>query len=387
MADNSFLLYAGGYWTTTSAAYFSHQNTRIESGEINGTCLPLDTVGIMNGCIDALYQVELYPEMAYNNTYDFQAISKDMYEDALNNFTKPGGCRDQILECRALGETYDPYETAINATVNDVCVAATVWCAQYVQGAYFASNRSAFDMQDTLPDPLPPGYVIGFFNQEWVQQELGAHVNFTSDSLLINNIFLYLTGDPARRAGMLDMEYLLSSGVKIALVYGDRDYRCPWLGAENLSLKANWIGAEEFRAAGYETIEVNPSYTGGVVRQHGNLSFSRVFDAGHDVSWYQPETVYTIFNRAMFDTDVATGRFPTNGVGNNYTTSGPLSSWQWKNSLGPSPKVQCYIYLVPSTCTAEQYAALQNGTAEIVDFIVVKPDGSDGVPIGSNLGG
>ena len=81
---------------------------------------------------------------------------------------------------------------------------------------------------------------------------------------------------------MIDVEYLLNSGVKVTLVYGDRDQRCGWKGIENLSLKADWSGADDFQAAGYAYIHTNGSYDGGVVRQHGNLSFSRVFEAGHD---------------------------------------------------------------------------------------------------------
>jgi carboxypeptidase C (cathepsin A) len=68
----------------------------------------------------------------------------------------------------------------------------------------------------------------------------------------------------------------------VALIYGDRDQRCPWLGGEHLSLAAKWPGSEGFNAAGYEYVKTNDSYNGGVVRQHGNLSFTRVFEAGHD---------------------------------------------------------------------------------------------------------
>lgn len=107
-------------------------------------------------------------------------------------------------------------------------------------------------------------------------------MNFSSDSWLINNLFVYTTGDDFRYAGMKDVEYILDQGIKIALIYGDRDYRCPWLGVEHLSLEANWTGADDFRSAGYADIKTNASYNGGVVRQHGNLSFSRVFEAGHD---------------------------------------------------------------------------------------------------------
>jgi carboxypeptidase D len=111
---------------------------------------------------------------------------------------------------------------------------------------------------------------------------MGSPVNFTGDSLLVNNVMLYKTADIIARAGMKDVEYLLDSGVKVALVYGDRDYRCPWVGVENLAIKANWTGADEFRSSGYEYVHTNKSYDGGVVRQHGNLSFTRVFEAGHD---------------------------------------------------------------------------------------------------------
>ena len=123
---------------------------------------------------------------------------------------------------------------------------------------------------------------MGFFNQHWVQKELGVPVNFTGNSLLAQNGILGLAGDLFRREGMKDVEYLLNSGVKVTLIYGDRDQRCPWLGVEKLSLAANWNGADKFQAAGYAHIRTNDSYDGGVVRQHGKLSFSRVFEAGHD---------------------------------------------------------------------------------------------------------
>ena len=115
-----------------------------------------------------------------------------------------------------------------------------------------------------------------------MQEELGVPLNWTQDSWLSNNLLYEVTGDDTRAAGMEDIEYLLENGVTVALAYGDRDYRCPWTGAEQLSLHANWTGHEAFRNAGYQDLETNATYNGSVVRQHGNLSFSRVFEAGHD---------------------------------------------------------------------------------------------------------
>jgi hypothetical protein len=53
------------------------------------------------------------------------------------------------------------------------------------------------------------------------------------------------------------------------------------LGGEQISLAIQSSSSTGFRASGYASISTNDSYIGGVVRQHGNLSFSRVFDAGH----------------------------------------------------------------------------------------------------------
>ncbi|OQN96342.1 hypothetical protein B0A48_17598 [Cryoendolithus antarcticus] len=326
LAGNSY----GGYWVSTSAAHFQRQNSRIEAGEFHGKCLHLDSAVITNGCIDLLYQTEWYPRMAYNYTYNVSFITEQEYTESLYNWTKPGGGRDLILECRALGAAYDPTEFAINSTVNEVCIEALGYRFAYVAGAYTATGRSAFDMAALNPNPLPPDYVAGWANRAWVQEALGVPVNFTSTSNLVTNQFVYGSGDFLRRAGLPDVEYLLDQGVKVTLIYGDRDYRCPWLDVEQLSLQANWSGAESFRKAGYEQIVVNDSYVGGVVRQYGGLSFSRVFQAGHDVSFYQPETSYQIFNRALANRDAE---------------------------------------------------ALANGTAVIENFIVTKP-GPGGGPIG-----
>ncbi|KAJ5619063.1 hypothetical protein N7510_003047 [Penicillium lagena] len=41
---------------------------------------------------------------------------------------------------------------------------------------------------------------------------------------------------------------------------------------------------------------------------HGNFSFTHVYEAGHEVPAYQTETAYEIFYRALFNRDLATGK-------------------------------------------------------------------------------
>jgi carboxypeptidase C (cathepsin A) len=349
IAGNSY----GGYWISTSMAYFERQNVKIEAGEIEGTCLNLGTAVITNGGIDFLVQTESYPTMAHNNTYSLKAISDDLFIASQNNYTKPGGCRDLIQQCRALGDLSDPDELNLNDTVNALCASATDYCYLYVVGAFDSSGRSAFDMASKLPNPWPPVYTTGWANKAWVQQALGARVNFTENSYVSQAIMF---ADISRRNGLKDLEYLLSRGIGVALIYGDRDYRCPWIGGEQLSTAANWTGAATYRNAGYEEIHTNSSYVGGVAKQHGLLSFSRVFQAGHDVAWYQPETSLQIFDRAISGRDIPTGRKRL-GSGRHaakWSTKGPLSAYGWTEKLPDSPPVECYLYDIATTCAENQ---------------------------------
>ncbi|KAK0278736.1 hypothetical protein LTR35_009000 [Friedmanniomyces endolithicus] len=371
----------GGYTVPVTAAYFVSQNEKIQNEKLNGSAaveLPVDTIGFTNGCTDLLYQLEYYPQMAYNNTHGLQVINETVYEMAM---AAVPACLQLVRDCRSLSEEYVPDEFAFNETVNAVCTNATATCAAIGAAYDMVSNRSDFDMAHMKPDPFPPYYLAGYLNQDWVQKELGVPVNYTEDSNLVANIFLALTGDPSVVRGLEKLEYLLSSGVKVALVYGDRDYRCPWLGGEALSLQANWTGAGDFRAAGYEYIHTNPSYSGGVVRQHGNLSFSRVFESGHDAK--EPETNFQIFNRALFNKDIASGRLPTSGRFNKYSTTGPSSSFSIKDVLPRVPDPICYVYTVGSACTVDQYVAFEKGNATVVEFVVTDPNGGGGPILGS----
>jgi carboxypeptidase C (cathepsin A) len=87
----------------------------------------------------------------------------------------------------------------------------------------------------------------------------------------------FILGDSLKKLGNL-----LDRGVKVALFYGDRDYQCNWPGGEAISLAIESRLSSGFKKAGYTEIQTNDSYVGGFVRQHGNLSFARVFQAAHE---------------------------------------------------------------------------------------------------------
>jgi carboxypeptidase C (cathepsin A) len=360
--------------------------------------LKLDTLGIENGCIDAVSQALSWPEFAYNNTYGFQMINETVYKELVQQVTDPeAGCLAAIHNCRQIANVGDPQFYANNKTVNDVCALAMQQCWPLLTISLAYADRDAFDIAQIDSQRFPGYQHISFFNQRWVQQGLGVPLNYTDNANLTNLYFLE-DGD-AFRQNQSSIEYLLEKDVQVALVYGDRDSRCNWIGVENVSLTVEYPDAPKFRDAGYADLRTNETYSGGVVRQYDGFSFSRVFDAGHAVSAFQPQTAYEIFNRVMFRRDVATGLVPagseqqrTSGskrrssrisrfkhsargadTKSHYQSQGPSSSWHIKNNLPASPPRVCNLWLAPPTCTENQIEALANGTASTQDFIVKSP--------------
>ena len=88
------------------------------------------------------------------------------------------------------------------------------------------------------------------------------------------------------------------------------------------------------------------------------------------VPYYQPETAYRIFQRAMANTDIATGQTDLD-TQNEYSTSGPDNVAQIKNPVPKIPPSACYMWNVVGTCTSEQITMLTNGTAIVQDYIFV----------------
>lgn len=275
-----------------------------------------------------------------------------------------------IVACREISVISDPENTGVNETVNNVCAEAENFCYEFVRGPYLdVSGRNYYDMTAFDPDPVPENFYVGFLNQPHVQAAMGVPLNWTQSSSAVSTAFRSI-GDYVRPGWIEDLAYLLERGIKVTLAYGDRDYACNWIGGEVVSLAINYTGSEGFRSAGYAPIHANDSYVGGLVRQYGNLSFSRVFQAGHEIPYYQPETSYRIFMRALFNKDISTGEEDTYTDGEAYSSEGSPDTWAYKNELPPQPTHFCYS-LAPETCSEEQIESLEDGTAVVRNWIVV----------------
>ena len=74
----------------------------------------------------------------------------------------------------------------------------------------------------------------------------------------------------------------------------------------------------KFRQAGYEPFMVDGTQY-GEVRQYGNFSFMRIYEAGHEVPFYQPKASLELFRRVLGNLILSDG---SEAVTADYETEG-----------------------------------------------------------------
>ncbi|KAH7092930.1 carboxypeptidase-like protein S1 [Paraphoma chrysanthemicola] len=359
----------GGRYGPAMMSFWEEQNQRIENGTWDGGpgeqfIFHLDTLLIVSGCIDRYVQFPYYPQQAFReNGFGVEAVNETVYNGMVASIPE---CLERIQSCRDVAAISDPENLGINATVNAACEDAETFCRENIVTPYNEySGLDYYDISTQSPPPFPAGFHQGFLNREWVQAELGVPLNWTGSSPQASNAYRDI-GDYPRDSWLDDLGFLLDNGIKVSLLYGDLDFACPWASGDAVAKAINWTGSEGYANALYADIQTNDSYVGGLVRQYGNLSYIRTYQAGHAIPSYQPETAYKIFTRALFNLDIATGTQSTAG---QYSSPGRAVP-DTQLVPGAQDLTYCYTYAA-SSCYDWQIEAIVNGTAEICNWLFV----------------
>ncbi|OJD20220.1 hypothetical protein ACJ73_08447, partial [Blastomyces percursus] len=305
----------GGHYGPSFLKYFREQNQLIANGATDGIQLEFNTLGIINGWIDFEIQFPYYPEFAVNNTYGIKPLNQSTVDYMKFSQTREGGCADSISACEQMNRT----DIIADAT----CADALSICRSTVEAPWYtSSDRGVYDIRHPHDDPTPPTHFINYLNQPHIQNALGVNINYTSaENMHIFAAFM-LTGDLVRPLFLNYLAELLDSHVRVALIYGDADYISNWFGGEAVSLQVEYSRAEQFRRAGYAPFMVGDKEY-GATREYGNFSFTRVYDAGHKVPYYQPLASLHLFNRSITGMDISTGQVRIDAT---YSTTGSEKS-------------------------------------------------------------
>ncbi|WPG97568.1 carboxypeptidase s1 like a [Acrodontium crateriforme] len=394
---NLFTESYGGKFGPAFASFFEQQNQLRKSGALksnNTLLIQLESVGILDGLVDDLIQDAQYPKFAYNNTYGIQAISQTDEINALGTFSGTGMCSDQIINCRAAMASTDPNGYGDVPATNLICKNAEYACNN-VTAAYISAGYDPYDIRQKYPSPDPPAAYQEYLNNGSVLSSIGAKVNYTESNKYVQQGFI-ATGDTIRGGQIEDLAYLLSKGIRVALIYGDADFVCNWYGGEAISFAVaaqlpsypSQIAGQSnpptyasgFSNAGYAEIVVNSSYVGGAVRQYGNLSFSRIYDAGHFVPFYQPETAFTVFTRVIQGTDIATGNIIDLST---YNSTGAANSTHTNKIPSSTPSSICWVRSWNTSCTDDDTTAMLAGKGVVANGIFFQDAASVSFPTSS----
>ncbi len=380
---NLFAESYGGKYAPVFASYFEEQNQARLNGSLsrNGTLeVRLEVVGIINGIIDDLIQDQYFTQFGYNNTYGIKVFNEVDFINGNNDYLNH--CAPAILACRAAMSSTDPEGYGDDNNTNQLCEEAQYTCNE-ITGRIQAGGYYPYDIRQQLPSPDPPAAYQEYLNNETVLAAIGAKVNFTESNPYVQAGFIS-TGDTIRGGLVEDLANLIRGGVRVALIYGDADYLCNWFGGEAISLAlaaelsdypyaASTVPgtsspptyADGFPAAGYAQIVPNKTYVGGVVRQYGNLSFSRIYNAGHFVPYYQPETAFNVFARIINGLEVATGDLVDLS---SFGSTGPANS-TFTTTATYSPEPTCWVRAWNTSCSGDDTHGMLAGDGVVANGI------------------
>jgi cathepsin A (carboxypeptidase C) len=88
--------------------------------------------------------------------------------------------------------------------------------------------------------------------------------------------------------------FLIQKGLQVLIYHGDQDFICNWKGGETVTSQFDWAKKVEFNKMEYSKWE-----NWGEVKHLDNLTFLRVYQAGHMVPMDQPEAALVMLNRFL----------------------------------------------------------------------------------------
>jgi len=165
-----------------------------------------------------------------------------------------------------------------------------------IMGIPFAPNFNLYDIRKKCDSP-PLCYDFAnmdkFIARDDVRAELGvAKRSWTSCNMLVHTIML---GDWVVNL-QSSVTNLLANGIKVLVYSGDKDFVCNWRGGEAWTNSLPWAKTEEFKNLDYSTWNIQGK-AAGEYKNIENLTFLRVYDAGHMVPMDQPSIALEMLNQ------------------------------------------------------------------------------------------
>ncbi|KAI9709683.1 MAG: hypothetical protein M1820_003085 [Bogoriella megaspora] len=270
----------GGHYGPEFAFYIEDQNKGIANGTIQGENIDLIALGVNNGWFDPLLQYQAYIDYSYNNSYK-ALISSSQHTSYLNTYNSQ--CKPAVQSC-------------YNTGTNSACESADTTCYNDIEGPLSEGNFDVYDIRAPSNDPNPPETYVTYLQKSNVVSAIGAKSTYQECPNAPYNKFSS-TGDDTRTF-LPQLSAVVQSGIQVVIWAGDADWICNWYGGQAVANAVTYSQSSTFKAASLQPYNVNGKQA-GTFKSAGNLSFLRVFGAGHEVPYYQPAAALQVFVQTM----------------------------------------------------------------------------------------
>ncbi|KAN0094201.1 carboxypeptidase-like protein S1 [Hyaloscypha variabilis] len=272
----------GGHYGPEFASYFESQNAAIAKGTITGQNLSLIALGINNGWYDPILQYKAYVDFSYNNTYT-PLITSSQHTSYLSTYTS--SCLPLLQKCTSVTGSNSACENADNTCYNDI------------EGPLSSvADFDVYDIREPSDDPYPPDTYVSYLQSTSVMTAIGAQSTYTECPDAPYEKFAD-TGDDAR-SFLATLSTVVQSGITTLIWAGDADWICNWFGGLAVADAITYSGQSAFQDTPVTSYTV-AGVAGGTFKTVGNLSWLRVFGAGHEVPYYQPAVALQVFKQTM----------------------------------------------------------------------------------------
>ncbi|KAJ1890507.1 hypothetical protein LPJ66_007438 [Kickxella alabastrina] len=303
--------YAGRY-IPVFTEYLIHMNKHVSASadlqERGYVSLPLRGIGIGNGMFDHRLQASSAHTIACQSNYP-PMFSRQ--QCAHLKSTVVPQCTAQMNKC--YGE-FTPTTSSLGMRMDKCvrlepekwrsskeCAAAKTIC----NGALNWTNMvNAYDVRPQAR-MVPDDYVEYLRTREFTNAigvtESGVGFEECSDEVFDR---FGSTSDEMSRSALSSLQFILNQNMPVLLYSGDADFICNWHGNLAVARALNWHGKGAFKNAisapwNWPTKSGNKVGAGEVLSAE-NLTFLRVFEAGHEVPYYQPQA--SLYMLAQFIT-------------------------------------------------------------------------------------
>lgn len=281
-----FPQFASNQFHIAGESYAGHYIPAFASEIINNAdrSFELTSVLIGNGITDSLVQNRYYRPMA---------CGEGGYKPVLS--TEECEAMDRALPtCEALTKVCYQAQNAFT------CVPANIYCGNALVQPYQKTGLNPYDIRKDCASGdtcyVEMDYVEEYLNLEFVREAVGSKVDsFTGCD---NSVFLnfILSGDESKPFQQYVKE-LLEKGVAVLLYEGDKDFICNWLGNHAWSDELQYTKHDFFEVQPLRPWHTSEGKLAGEVKNYGDFTFARVYDAGHMVPHDQPENSLDLVNR------------------------------------------------------------------------------------------